>query len=351
MSVYDVKGNKISSLYNCRDYGITPDNADNTLNMRKLMMDVYNSGGGTIYIPIGEYNFNCSSAYGEGESVTRLLPMYSGVSIIGESEKYSSLKVSGNSASGCALFAKKDETLCGCDFKNFTVDMSECTVTTYSYKGKAFYCSAIQDSVFRDLRLIGAPATALGIDRINRVTIDSIYVYQGGRLWTSGGYGGAGIGIGSSDSDIDEPFIIRNCICDDCGNFGIFIEQQGGHAVPNSRCQIIANNIVMNGRGSGIGLRTSKDVVISGNNIRNCKTGILVDSGATDSTITGNQISDCTNGFEYANGANVGNGTSTPCNNISVLGNVFIGNENSIVKTIEPTNSIEANNIINGVLT
>ena len=37
----------------------------------------------------------------------------------------------------------------------------------------------------------------MGIDMLDNVVLDSIYVYQGGRQWAYGGGGGAGIGIGT----------------------------------------------------------------------------------------------------------------------------------------------------------
>ena len=41
-------------FYNALDYGITPDNADNTTALQTLLDTVYENGGGTIYLPSGE---------------------------------------------------------------------------------------------------------------------------------------------------------------------------------------------------------------------------------------------------------------------------------------------------------
>ena len=94
--------------------------------------------------------------------------------------------------------------------KNFTIDMSEASLTQYTHRGKAFYYSGIKDCVFRDLRLISTPSTALGIDMLDNVVIDSIYIYEGGRSGTYGGNGGAGIGIGTGMWE-HENYVIRNC--------------------------------------------------------------------------------------------------------------------------------------------
>lgn len=351
MLFYDMSGNSVvvgENIYDCTKYGITTDSNNNTSAFNALIQDVYNSGGGIIYIPKGTYIFDSASASAPTAVIRTLLRMKSRVSVRGESLTDSILKVVGNSAIGTCLFAQStkipnDETLKGCTFENFTVDMSECTMTEYSSTGKAFMGNDLEDCIFRDLRLIGCPSTALGIDVLKNVVIDSVYVYQGGRLWTSGGYGGAGIGIGTGNSG-DENFIIRNCICDDCGNFGIFLENQVSHNIPSTAPVIIANNIVINGRGRGIGVRCNKNITITGNNVVNNPVGIYFDTKAESCIVSGNYIADNTAGVEFGSGVATGNGTDAPCSKIAITSNMFIGNNTNVLNTITPSNIYNQNN-------
>lgn len=349
--IYDMLGSKIDigeNIYVCSEFGVTTNSSDNTQAMQSLIDKVYASGGGTIYIPKGTYLFDSASASAPTNVIRTLLRMKSRVSFKGESLTGSILKVTGNSSIGTCLFAQStkitgDEILKGCTFENFTIDMSECTMTTYSSTGKAFMGNDLEDCIFRDLRLIGCPSTALGIDVLKNVVIDSVYVYQGGRLWTSGGYGGAGIGIGTGNG-ADESFIIRNCVCDDCGNFGIFLENQVSHTAQSTAPVIIANNVVKNGRGRGIGVRCNKNISITGNNVVNNPVGIYFDTKAESCIVSGNYIADNTAGVEFGSGTVTGNGTDAPCGDIVITGNMFIRNTTNIVKTITPTDVYEQGN-------
>lgn len=356
MILYNSKGEKTNLVYyNCHDYGVLPTNNDNTLKMQELIDLVNANGGGVIWIPIGTYLFDSAASTIEYTgNITLLLEMKSRVSIIGESLDKSVLKVYGNTEYGSSLFAQNSnqsgEILEGCTFSNFTVDMSEASLTTYSHRGKAFYSSGIKDCVFRDLRLIGTPSTSLGIDMLDNVVMDSIYVYKGGRQWTLGGNGGAGIGIGTGKW-ANENYVIRNCICDSCGHFGIFLEDQGifdSNKVKNyPKGQIIANNIIRNGRHYGMGIRGGKNVLFTGNNLYENVGGMYCDYGAKNVVISNNLIQGCTEvGLLFGNEDQTVNGvtSSYPCENFAVVGNAFIENAVGIKKTTTPlTSSIESN--------
>ena len=337
--------------YIATNHGITTESEDNTYNMQKLINQVNANGGGVIFIPDGTYLFDSKvSAKALGDYVETLLEVKTGVSIIGESISKTVLKVTGETETGTSLFAQHSdysgEILTGCSFEKFTVDMSEANLVTYSHKGKAFHFSGIKDCVFRDLRLIGTPSTSLGIDMLDNVVMDSIYVYQGGRQWTSGGSGGAGIGIGTGKW-AHENYIIRNCVCDECGHFGIFLEDQGlfdGLTQNYSKGQIIANNVIRNGRHYGIGVRGGMNVLITGNNLYGNVGGIYTDYGAKNVMVSNNLIQGCTgNGFEYGNES-----TSYPCENVVITGNVFYENAVGIKTTKAPTNSQQINNVFVG---
>lgn len=341
-------------FYNCQDYGVIPGSSDNTDAMQNLIDLVYENGGGVIWIPVGIYKFDSVvSSYNMTDNITTLLEAKSHVSILGESLSGSVLKVTGNTPQGAGLFCQNSEIsgeiLEGCSYQNFTVDMSEASLTTYTHRGKAFYYSGVKDCVFRDLRLISTPSTSLGIDMIDNVVIDSIYAYEGGRQWTDGENGGAGIGIGTGKWQ-NENYVIRNCVCDSCGHFGIFLEDQGifsaGKDKNFSKGQIIANNVIRNGRNYAIGVRGGKNVLVTGNNVYENKGGIYTDYGAKNIVFSNNLIQGCTDaGFNYGNEMSVVNGANYPCENIIVTGNTFLDNAIGIKKTHIPTDTQEVNNV------
>ena len=351
----NIGGNVSGAVYyNCQDYGVIPGSSDNTDAMQALIDLVHENGGGVIWIPIGVYMFDSvNSSYDMTSNITTLLEAKSHVSILGESLSGSVLKVTGNTPQGAGLFCQNSvhsgEILEGCSYQNFTVDMSEASLTTYTHRGKAFYYSGIKDCVFRDLRLISTPSTSLGIDMLDNVVMDSIYVYEGGRQWTDGGNGGAGIGIGTGKWQ-NENYIIRNCVCDSCGHFGIFLEDQGIFSAAKDRNypkgQIISNNVIRNGRNYALGVRGGKNVLVTGNNLYENKGGIYTDYGAINIVFSNNLIQGCTEaGFNYGNEMSVVNGADYPCENIVITGNTFVDNATDIKKTHTPVNSQEVNNI------
>lgn len=340
-------------VYNVLDYGINTENEDNTLALQTLVNSIEKVGGGTIFFPIGTYLFdtaseNISNTFAGTGATKCCVKAKSHVSIIGENLTQTVLKLVGNSPKGVAMFGFKDaeNPLTGCLYSNFTIDASETSIDTYSSDGKAFFYKYVKDCIFRDLRLIGTPATAMGNDFLDNVVMDSIYVYNAGRIHADNSTGGAGIGIGTGGFE-NENFIVRNCICDSCGHFGIFCEDQalfdvGTPKLRNPKGMIIANNIVRNGRNYGIGLRGGKYATVVGNNVySNANGGIYLDFGVDSSAIMNNLISDETNAICFGNETDY-----YACNNIAVTGNTIIGCANDIVKTKEPTNTVIQNNIV-----
>ena len=356
----NIGGNVSGAVYyNCQDYGVIPGSSDNTDAMQSLIDLVHENGGGVIWIPIGVYTFDSvNSSYDMTSNITTLLEAKSHVSILGESLSGSVLKVTGNTPQGAGLFCQNSvhsgEILEGCSYQNFTVDMSEASLTTYTHRGKAFYYSGIKDCVFRDLRLISTPSTSLGIDMLDNVVMDSIYVYQGGRQWALGGNGGAGIGIGTGKWK-NENYVIRNCVCDSCGHFGIFLEDQGIFSSAKDKNypkgQIIANNVVRNGRHYALGLRGGKNVIFTGNNTYENVGGMYLDYGAQNVIIANNIFADCTeNGLLFGNEDNTVNGTpeSIPCDTVFVSGNLFKNNKVAIKELTVPISMEKSNNMFIG---
>ena len=274
--------------------GMAEPNFNNTPVLQALINELYSLGGGTIYLPTGEYFFERN-----GNTVDYCVILMPNVSIIGAGIGKTILKCGTSTDTGLySLFFNCDLDVLKCNmtFRDFTVDMQAMTLPEgggYSHLGKAFYTQNMYNCVFRDLELIGTPSTALGIDFLDKVTIDNVDCTNCGRLWTKTvvnsagvtieGPGGAGIGIGTGYKSTENVKVI-NCICTDCGHYGIFFEHQSIFDYESfqniSKGVIIANNIVTGSRGYGIGIRGGKNYTISNNQIYGCNwDGIHIDSG------------------------------------------------------------------------
>ena len=161
MATYNASGNIIpSEYYNCQDYGVLTTNADNTLALQALIDLLHSKGGGTIWVPVGTYKFLKDSSTGSmNGNAQNNVYLKSGVSIIGESITGSIFKLMGDTQTGCSMFGAfggDQDTLVGGTYANFTVDLSEQTMASYTHKAKAFFVHGIRDCVFRDLRLISS---------------------------------------------------------------------------------------------------------------------------------------------------------------------------------------------------
>lgn len=347
----------LGMYHNVLDYGITQDADDNSLKFQQMVDELSQNGGGTIYIPIGIYKFDTSNGqYIEGTGGCKCcIKAKSNVSIVGESLTDSVFKMTGHSSQGVCMFGYNSVTnkkpIEGCTYRNFTINGEECTIDTYSSDGKAFFYQYVKNSVWRDLRLIGTPATSLGIDFLDNVVIDSIYCYESGRIHADNSPGGAGVGIGTGAWE-NENFIVRNCICDNCGHFGIFLEDQhifgdAAHRTPTyPKGAIIANNICRNGRNYGFGVRGGQHVIFEGNEAyENTNGGFFSDYGNKSIIIQNNLIRDNT-----GNGICLGNEKpgilETSFENVTIKDNVVIGNETGINISQKTTNLNLIDNIV-----
>ena len=324
--------------------GTKGDYGNNRQVLQTLIKTLNTMGGGTIYIPEGEYYFERPS-----NNATYCIKILSNVSIRGAGRGRTILKCGKNEDTSLySLFwnGERDNIKTNMKFEDFTVDMSNMgnKDTPYNHNGKVFYIQCNTNSVYRDLELIGAPSTALGIDFLNNVIIDNVDCDTCGRLWTpnytnsSGqkieGPGGAGIGIGTGFLPIENVKVV-NCTCRNCGHFGIFFEHQAlfGTGTELSKGVIIANNIVTDSRCYGIGIRGGYNYTISGNQVYNCvKDGIFLNSGENGTeannghlldlvniNITGNTCSD-----NKVNGITIHG--SSKVNGIKISGNLVSGN-------------------------
>lgn len=347
----------LGMYHNVLDYGITQDADDNSLKFQQMVDELSQNGGGTIYVPIGTYKFDTSNGqYIEGTGGCKCcIKAKNNVSIVGESLTDSVFKMTGHSSQGVCMFGYNSATnktpIEGCTYRNFTVNGEECTIDTYSSDGKAFFYQYVKNCVWRDLRLIGTPATSLGIDFLDNVVIDSIYCYESGRIHADNSPGGAGVGIGTGAWE-NENFIVRNCICDNCGHFGIFLEDQhifgdAAHRTPTyPKGAIIANNICRNGRNYGFGVRGGQHVIFEGNEAyENANGGFFSDYQNKSIVIQNNLIRDNT-----GNGICLGNENpgilETSFENVTIKDNVVIENKTGINISQKTTNLNLIDNIV-----
>lgn len=271
---------------------------NNTPILQNLVNTLRTMGGGTIYIPEGTFNF-------ERKDTTDYCVFWkSNVSLRGSGIGKTILKAGKSTDDALyGLFYNLDKAnlLTNCNFSDFTVDMSEMANNTvyYTHKGKAFYFQGVENGSYERLELIGTPSTALGIDFCSNVFIDKVICTNCGRMWVESrensagniieGPGGAGIGIGTGLLD-NEHVTVTNCICDNCGHYGIFFEHQAifdkEHYTKISKGVIIDNNIVKNGRGYGIGVRGGNSYNITNNIIYNNNwDGININSGESTTSL------------------------------------------------------------------
>ena len=203
--------------FHAGDYGVTPQNPNNTPALQAMVDSLHAIGGGIIQLSPGTYTF-------KGTVKWRSYVALQGVSV-----QSTVLRMEGNT--NWSLFIGQStaqgvfDPIESVRFEHFTVDAYAMNPKDYITNCKAFNIRPLTDAVFNDLVLKGTPATSLGVDFLNRVLIQNVRVIDGGRLWTPGKGGGSGIGIGLRGYG-DENFIITNCICVGCGNNGIFVEDQ-----------------------------------------------------------------------------------------------------------------------------
>lgn len=242
---------------------------DDSPALNALVQTVHDAGGGTIWLPKGVYMLDSPIIWA------------SNVSLRGEGIGISMLKTRQAAGVGegfAAIRGRKvthftaDNPCENATFEQFTIDGSEMQITQYTSWPKGINIHYMRNSVFRDLEIRNTQATGLGIDMLENVTIDGIFLYNCG----AGAFvdnaeineGGAGIGIGTWGMP-QESFIIRNCVADGCGRYGIFLERQGGTSDDCVANYIIADNIVKNGRKHGIVVKGGSRVNVTGNVVYN----------------------------------------------------------------------------------
>ena len=304
---------KDSKIYIATNYGVNTENSDNTPALQALIDKVFKNGGGKIYIPNGIYRF---SGVPDTDHAIKMKP---NVDIFGENKSLTILKANNCDGQSYSLFHRlfgEEYPLENITINNFTADLSEMTGKTVA--SKAFYAQYVKHCVFRDLYLIGSPATAMGIDFLDDVVIDNVTTENCGKNVEEIKIGSSGIGIGTGGYE-NENFKIVNCNCVGSGQYGIFVESQklvfGASNYEQTKGMVIANNNVRGSIKHGIGVRGVNGLTIVGNNTyENTLDGIHVEGG-TNITITGN------NSFLNKNNGIYLDNSVCSCEKINITGN------------------------------
>lgn len=223
---------------------------------------------------------------------------------------------------------------------DFAMDLSDATVSGYSVSKKFYYGQWLVRPIVERMFMIGSPATSVGMDFMVDARIQDNIIYNSGRrngaAVGNGGSGGAAIGIGTTSGLITvSPGLTRPDSYLVTGNqiyyptrYGIFVENQstlrskGSVIISNNIIHMEANSLVgiadcgnekiivsnnhINGKGAGVGIKTSKGTISNslagiggsflGNTINNVSIGISVDysdeTAAIDAsyTVRGNKI-------------------------------------------------------------
>ncbi len=330
-----------AAVYEASDFFVAPQMWDNSQRLQALVDKVHSEGGGTIQLAAGEYTFRstvkwrskvCLKGVSVQSTVLKMVGTTNWSLFIGESTKQ------GN-------FPAVESVR----FEHFTIDAYGMKPTSYSTDCKAFNIRPLTDAVFDDLVLRGTPATALGVDFLNRVFINNVRVIEGGRNWTEGKGGGSGIGIGLRGYE-DENFIITNCICVGCGNNGIFVEDQsrfgnganGRTPMTEGKGQIIRGNIVKEGRNHGISIQGARHISILDNlSYGNAGAGFYGNYFMSDVLISGNQFLDNRWGIYICPASNVKGFDGTgEFRDITIQGNVLRRNQEPMLLDV-PKEGIE----------
>lgn len=221
----------LSGMVNAADYGLSPKNTghDNSRILQDLVNSVSEAGGGTIYIPAGEYLF-CE--IGKQAIGSHCVKMASNVSIRGHGED-TVLKPTGASKAGLDMFyfnnlLDKQEPLYleNCSFSDFVIDGMGTSCETYTSAGKGFMINLFKNCNWKNVIVKNTDATGFGVDCPIGGKMVGCIAIGCGKAATTENSGASGFGIGFGYSE-EEYFTISECEAYGNKKFGFFYEHQG----------------------------------------------------------------------------------------------------------------------------
>ncbi len=228
---HSVEQDQGTNVINATEHGLSALNHGeaNSAALQSLIDRLSDEGGGTVYIPCGEYEFadNASQTIG-----SHCIKMRSGVSIVGEGDATVLMPI-GNSSHGLDMFYFNDYLDTGvpnylenCSFSDFVIDATETSCRVYTSAGKGFMFNLFKNCHFKNVTVKNTDATGFGIDCPIDSSIINCTATGCGKAATDESSGASGFGIGYGYSE-NEGLLIRNCIAKDNKKFGVFFEHQG----------------------------------------------------------------------------------------------------------------------------
>lgn len=241
---------------------IMSDGVTDDTNAFQAMIDycAYN-GGGVIQLSPGIVK------------ITRKIMWKDGVSLIGAGMGITTIRPEGGGYSaidfdetgGVGSGENRDEPMFhNITFKDFGIDGGLMSANGNPVGTKGIFLVYMERCVFQNLLIQNTIGTGLGVDFLRDCLIDNVHTINCGYQWTTGGLGQAGIGIGTGGMP-KESMIIRDCVAESCGSFGIFVELQefsDGRTQHTSQKAVIINCVANNGLNDGFNIYHGEDIAI-----------------------------------------------------------------------------------------
>lgn len=260
-------------ILNIKDYGA--EDGGNVKTIIRDMLDILESnGGGTIYAPKGTYLL---------EEPVR---WKSNVNLIGDGLGLTIFKPTSNQS------AFVGDEIGNFTFEKFTIDGTDQQKNSTIAYAKGIFQTKLTNVTYKDLEIKNTSATGLGTDYFVNGIIENVRCDNCGRdasfTTSSGAAGCSGIGIGVGGFKRgNETLTILNCHCNNCGQYGIFVEQQtqvGGDA--STGTSIIGCTAEGNRTGFGVSGGDST-IFIACTAYNNHHAGFAYDSGTMGLNSTG----------------------------------------------------------------
>ena len=388
-------------IFDASKNGVRTENSglQNSQSLQSLIDTVSGNGGGSIYIPSGQYQFSSNGTQNIGE---HCIKMKSNVIIFGDGAS-TILKPTGTVQNGLDMFywneyADSDSPvyLENCIFRDFMIDGSDQHSTNYTSAGKGFMLNLIKNCHWNNVTVKNMDATGFGVDCPIGCTIKNCEAMNNGKQAQTTDVGASGFGIGFGYS-YDESMVISDCLAIGNKKFGIFFEHQRrfseeGYESTTNRGFLVADCIAKQnyynyGTEQGInveysnciswnalqhgfffnnseqclaksctsytegdtsfviladytdgGTQENKDNGFFGCISKYCKYGAKIVNGGSSATMQRNVIKDCFLNLEQTNTI-MTNGTM---DSLFIEGNVSNGAENSFTATV--TDFVDKNN-------
>lgn len=246
-------------------------------------------GGGTAYLPPGEYRLRGP------------IDLASGVLLRGEHPGATTLRTVGAGYAAIEGFGTVDEPLTDLGVADLAIDCSSLGEEgSYSTGEKCIYAQYVRRCRIAGVYAYGAPATGIGTDFMVDSLIHGCVAERNGRFWEPGRIGANGIGVGAGRYPV-ETITVSDCHALDNGNNGVMFEAQGPEDEDVHSGLMLATGCTA--RGNRIGFRDSGDRrarFVDCSAVDNDESGVVVsDKADTSHGATEHRIADsylCDNG-------------------------------------------------------